>query len=287
MNHATFIDTPATYSASSPIHHPSRSRYHTHRHSSSSTYTPRANLYFDRSTRLAALPPGPLFFDVAYDVADVVPATQLVEPTTQMFAETTTSNIAYATEFSATIDPSAFSAVLFVMLAFGALKFRTDSILWAAKDRKELGKELKMARIRRLTGDDGIGTEGGAYMKVELAYRDALDKENHRRTILPGIEIINPRATVEDMRKESMELLPDLKSRYRGEVDRKETEDLKSSYSRDSEKLVGKRGISVFEVLTLSTLGLSQIALLVLFSHDPMESSIYSSSFMTASGGWY
>jgi len=263
MNHfSAFIDSPTTSSVSPPTFHPGRSISHLNR---------RGSLPILRTTnRLAAFPAALLFEAVA-------------EAEPQLFAESSTitgSNVAYATEFSATVDPSASSAVLFVMLVFGALKFRTDSISSAAANRMELAKKLKVARIRRITGEDGIGTEQvGAYAAAELAYRDALDRESRLRTVLPGIEMMSPRSPVEDMRKESRELLPDLKSQYREESDRREAEDLRPTYSKAP---LGGRHISVFEVLMLSVVGLSQIALLVLFTYDPMESSVYSSSFMTA-----
>jgi len=259
MNHfPAFIDSPCTSSVPSPTFHPGRSISHLNRHGSS-------------PTRLAAFPAALLFEAVA-------------EAEPQLFAESsiTGSNVAYATEFSATVDPSASSAVLFVMLVFGALKFRIDSISSAAANRMELAEKLKVARIRRITGEDGIGTEQvGAYAAAELAYRDALDRESRLRTVLPGIEMMSPRSPVEDMRKESRELLPDLKSQYREESDRRKAEDLKPTYYKEPEKF-GGRHISVFELLMLSVVGLSQIALLVLFTYDPMQSSVYSSSFMTA-----
>jgi len=270
MNHfSAFID-PLTISSVSPlIRNQGRSVSHLNRRGYLSI--PRTAVFSNGGTRLAAFP-----------AALILEAAAEVDP--QLFADSSTltgSNVAYATEFSATVDPNASSVVLFIMLVFGALKFRTDSISSAAKDRKEFAKKLKVARVHRITGEVGIGTEGGAYAKAELAYRDALDKENKLRTILPRIEMMNPGAPVEDMRKESQELLPDLKFQYWDESERRNLADLKPTYSKEPEKL-GESRISVFEVLMLSVAGLSNIALLFLFTYDPMQSSVYSSSFMTA-----
>jgi len=280
MNHVAFICSPTSSSVSSITSQINCFKYHKHLRSFLPTYSPRKNLSSISCTRLAALPPGPLFFNVAFDIPDVEPTVQLVNRAVPLFAETSTSNVAYTTDFSATIDPGASSAVLFVILTLGALKFRTESISSAAKERKELAKKLKAARIRRITGEDGIGTEGGAYAAAELAYRDALDKESRMRTVLPGIEFMSPIAPVEEMRKESIELLPDLKSQYQNELNER-AEDHRPSYSKDPKRL-GERPISIFEMLMLSVVSLSQIALLVLFTYDPMQSSVYSSSFMTS-----
>mmetsp|Transcript_2006 Transcript_2006/g.4355 ORF Transcript_2006/g.4355 Transcript_2006/m.4355 type:complete len:201 (+) Transcript_2006:68-670(+) len=200
MDHvAAFIDTTTASSVPTQISYPSRSINNAHRRSSLPIYFPRKSVSSNSGTQITALPPGTLFFDVAYDVADVEPSARLVDPAVQLFAETTTSNVAYATDFSASTDLNSSSVVLFVMLAFGVSKIRTNSISSAAKNRKEAAKKLNVARVRRIAGEDGIGADGRTYAKSELAYRDALDKENQLPTILPTIEMISPIDPVEDI----------------------------------------------------------------------------------------
>jgi len=191
------------------------------------------------------------------------------------------SYVTTAPEFSAEIDPSASSAFLLIMVVFGALKLRADSISSVAKDRKALAVELKAARIRRITGEDGIVKDGVvSYAVAELAYRDALDREDRLREVLPGIRVVSPTASLDEMRKESRELLPDLKLRDGEEVDNGDSQQLKPGFSMErkgGDDASQDSGTSVGQILILAIVGLSQIALLFMLSFDPMQASIFSS----------
>lgn len=178
----------------------------------------------------------------------------IAESTTSAGAEMTTT-----TTFEPVLNVPAFGAFFFIATIFGFLQYRIAAIGDAAERRTDALANLRHVKSLQVAGE-AISDE--EIERATAAYKEALEEVERLRTVIPGFARIAPPPSESENRQRMEEnvaaarqfLDMDISSTLPPKVDDKEAKGL-------SPVLVGILGI----------VGVSQIALLLLFVFGPQS----------------
>ena len=162
-----------------------------------------------------------------------------------------------STTFEPVLNLPAFGAFFFIAIVFGFLQYRIAAIGKAAEKRTEA-----LAYLRELKSLEIAGKEipSGDIEKAKEEYKNALEDVERLRTVIPGFARIAPPPSESENRERMEENVAAAKQFLDMDL---------SSTLPPKEDFVEKRKLSPFLLGTLVVVGVSQVALLLLFVMGP------------------
>jgi len=195
--------------------------------------------------------------------------------------------------FEPQVNTPALSAFLIIAVVFSLLQLRINSVRDASERRKEALNNLRQVKSAQLDATEANrGPSEEEVAAAVSAYKFALEGELSLRTVIPGVRIVapnDPKRTEQDIAAakqflgvdlEADELVPvetDASDRQKSKNDlllqSRRRFDGKSgdSVSKSSNEEVNTDRLSNGAKATLLVIALTQIALLVVLSFDPMS----------------
>ena len=170
------------------------------------------------------------------------------------------------TEFEAVVNTPALGAFLFIVVVFGLLQLRINSVTSAVEKRQDALDGLRQVKAKELSS---LGADRPSPEQLENAmalYKDAIDEEERLRTVGPGIRIVAPGVinnSPENVSAAKQFLGVDLQSTDNNDDDKEDDDDARKKGAAGS-------GLPPMAVGVLVLVGLSQLALLYFLSFDPM-----------------
>jgi hypothetical protein len=173
--------------------------------------------------------------------------------------------------FEPQLNVPAFGAFFFIAVVFGFLQYRIAAIGKAADQRTAALTRLRELKSLEIAGSTNITAQN--LEKAKDNYRMALEKVETLRTVIPGIARIAPPPSESENRQRMEEnvaaakqfldmdisfTLPENSQQQQQQLDKEQTQ-----------------GLSPVLLGTLAVVGLSQVALLLLFVFGPDPGSSY------------
>jgi hypothetical protein len=210
--------------------------------------------------------------------------------TTTMMTTTTPAGSNTMVEFEPVLNLPAFGAFLFIAIVFGLLQIRTSQVEAIVQERNRTMANLRALKAQQVSGGGDNPADPVLLQAALDEFERAVQTEERLRNIIPGLVRIVPPSAANDAREQEARRAARqfLGRDYDiGKAESKE-DDLSNSSSQSGsrggggEDSVG-RGLPSSAVAVLVVVFVSQLALLLFLSQDPMASSSGTNNMMTTS----
>jgi uncharacterized membrane protein YgcG len=231
----------------------------------------------------------PFLFSVGHSIIASNSALVDFSMTTTMMTTTTPAGSNTMVEFEPVLNLPAFGAFLFIAIVFGLLQVRTSQVEAIVQERNRTMANLRALKAQQVSGGGDNPADPVLLQAALDEFERAVQTEERLRNIIPGLVRIVPPSAANDAREQEARRAARqfLGRDYDiGKAESKEENSSSQSGSRGGggggEDSVG-RGLPPSAVAVLVIVFVSQLALLLFLSQDPMASSSGTNSMMTIS----